>query len=52
MVNFKEICFFLFFKVPEGVQHFTVGGGGGGGVGQTFSWGVQLLTPYRNPNNL
>ena len=40
----------LFFKVPEGVQHFLGGsnffqGGGGGG-------GVQLLIPYRNPYNL
>ena len=34
----KEISF---FKVPEGVQIFPGGGGGG-----------QLLTPYRNPNNL
>ena len=46
MVNFKEIC--LFFKVPEGVQHFPgrwsnfFQGGGG----------VQLLVPYRNPYNL
>ena len=32
-----------FFKVPEGVQLFSVGGGGGG---------VQLLVPYRNPYNL
>ena len=37
-----------FFKVPEGVQHFP----GGGGGGPTFSRGVQLLIPYRNPYNL
>ena len=37
-----------FFKVPEGVQHFP----GGGGGGATFSRGVQLLIPYRNPSNL
>ena len=36
-----------FFKVPEGVQHFP-----GGGGGPTFSRGVQLLIPYRNPYNL
>ena len=49
MVNFKEI--YIFFKVPEGVQHFP---GGGGGVFPTFSGGggVQLLIPYRNPYNL
>ena len=35
-----------FFKVPEGVQRFPVG------VGPTFSRGVQLLIPYRNPYNL
>ena len=35
----------LFFKVPEGVQHFP------GGV-QLFPGGVQLLIPYRNPYNL
>ena len=35
----------LFFKVPEGVQHFL------GGL--TFSMGVQLLIPYKkNPYNL
>ena len=39
-----------FFKVPEEVQHFPVGGGvqlflGGGG-------GVQLLISYRNSYNL
>ena len=39
-----------FFKVPEGVQHFL--GGGGGGGGPTFSRGVQMLIPYRNPYNL
>ena len=33
-----------FFKVPEGVQHFP--------GGPTFSRGVQLLFPYRNPYNL
>ena len=37
-----------FFKVPEGVQHFM----GGGGGEATFSRGVQLLIPYRNPYNL
>ena len=44
MVNFKEI--YHFFKVPEGVQHIP------GGGGPTFSRGVQLLIPYRNPYNL
>ena len=43
MVNFKEI--YLFFKVPEGVQHFP---GGGSNIFQ----GVQLLIPYRNPYKL
>ena len=33
-----------FFKVPEGVQHYP--------GGPTFSSGVQLLIPYRNPYNL
>ena len=33
------------FKVPEGVQLFP----GGGGGGPTFSRGVHLLIPYRNP---
>ena len=36
-----------FFKVPEGIKHFP-----GGGEGSTFSRGVQLLIPYRNPYNL
>ena len=35
-----------FFKVPERVQHFS-----GGDGGPTFSRGVQLLIPYRNPYN-
>ena len=35
-----------FFKVLKGVQHFP------GGGGPTFSRGVQLLIPYRNPYNL
>ena len=35
-----------FFKVQEGVQHFP------GEGGPTFSRGVQLLIPYRNPYNL
>ena len=33
-----------FFKVPEGVQLFS--------GGPTFTKGVQLLIPYRNPYNL
>ena len=40
-----------FFKVPEGAN-IIQGGGGGGGGGATFSRGVQLLIPYRNPYNL
>ena len=39
----------LFFKVPEGVQHFP---GGGSNFFQGGGWGVQLLIPYRNPYNL
>ena len=45
MVNFKEKKKISFFKVPEGVQVFP--------GGSNFSrGGVQLLIPYRNPNNL
>ena len=33
-----------FFKAPDGVQFFP--------GGPTFSRGVQLLIPYRNPFNL
>ena len=34
-------------EVPEGLQHFSRGGGG-----PTFSRGIQLLIPYRIPYNL
>ena len=43
-VNFKEIYHFLRFQ--SGYNIFQ-----GGGV-QSFSGGVQLLIPYRNPYNL
>ena len=42
MVLFEENYYFSRFQ--EGVQHFP-----GGGGGSTFSRGVQLLIPYRNP---
>ena len=35
----------------RGCPTFSRGGGGGGGGGPTFSRGVQLLIPYRNPYN-
>ena len=44
-VNFQRN---LFYKVPEGVQHFP----GAGGVQLLTGGGVQLLIPYRNPYNL
>ena len=64
MVNFKEIYHFSRFQRGP---TFSRGGGGGGGPtfsrggggptfsrggGPTFSRGVQLLIPYRNPYNL
>ena len=42
MVNFKEK--FIIFQGSGGAPNFSGGGGGGGGG--------ELLTPYRNPNNL
>ena len=39
MVNFKEK--FIIFQGSGGAPNFSGGGGGG-----------ELLTPYRNPNNL
>ena len=44
MVNFKKKYHFSRFR--RGSKFFRGGGGGGGGGGG------QLLTPYRNPNNL
>ena len=49
MVNFKENYHFSRFQSGS---IFSRGGGGGGGGGPTFSRGVQLLIPYRNPYNL
>ena len=46
MVNFKEKYHFSRFR--RGSKFFQGQGGGGGGGGG----GGQLLTPYRNPNNL
>ena len=45
MVNLKEI--YLFSRFQRGSNIFR-----GGGGGATFSRGVQLLIPYRNPSNL
>ena len=48
MVNFEENYHFSRFQ--RGSNIFQFGGGGGGGP--TFSKGVLLLIPYRNPYNL
>ena len=47
MVNFEENYHFSMFQ--RGSNIFQ---GGGGGGGPSFSKGVQLLIPYRNPYNL
>ena len=42
----------IIFQGSRGDQTFSRGGVGGGRGGPTFSRGVQLLIPYRNPYNL
>ena len=44
MINFKEIYHFSRFQRGSNILQ-------GGGGGPTFSRGVQLLIPYRNPYN-